>query len=316
MSTVRQRKSFGARMVKFDRDGSQGSFICEFAKLNVIDKDGDVLLPGILGAVKGEGIEFKVRIASWGHKWQELPVGRGEVYEQDGALFCEGKFFLDTTAGLETYKTVKGLAELAEWSFGFDILASEPGQFQGRNVRFLKSVSVFEVSPVLQGAGIDTHTVDMKSDKKQWSTAAVYEAWSALHPYEEGMPHGYVAEVFIDPNTVIICMGDEMIQMPFSVSEYGDIEFDEEAAVAVERTYIQKSVDDAAEEPPPSDDAAEPKTDETNEDNKDDNDSKEDCTECGKVAADCECDAAAKQRASSLLLDFQVTQAKLLGVIE
>jgi hypothetical protein len=161
--SVHQRKSFAASEVKFDRDGAQGEFLAEFAKLNVVDKDGDVLLPGLLGGAAGSGDgPFKVRIASWGHKWQELPVGIGDVYEQDGALYCAGKFFLDTASGLETYKTVKALGPLAEWSFGFDIEAAEPGQYDGRQVRFLKGVRVFEVSPVLQGAGIGTHTVDMK----------------------------------------------------------------------------------------------------------------------------------------------------------
>lgn len=167
MSVDRITKSFSNADVKFDMGGEQGQFIAKFAELNVIDKDGDVLLSGILGPnSRNTGdAPLKVRIASWGHKWQELPVGRGEIYEEDGALYCAGKFFLNTEGGLETYTTVKELGDLAEWSFGFDIEGAEPGFFDGKEVRYLNRVRVFEVSPVLQGAGIGTHTVDMKSRK-------------------------------------------------------------------------------------------------------------------------------------------------------
>lgn len=156
-----KRKAFTATGVKFASDAdATGEFIAQFAQLNVIDRDGDVLVPGIIAGADAGPV--KVRIASWGHKWHELPVGIGEVYEADGALYCAGKFFMDTEGGADTYRTVKGLADLGEWSFGFDILESENGQHDGKSVRVLKSLRIFEVSPVLQGAGIGTHTVAMK----------------------------------------------------------------------------------------------------------------------------------------------------------
>lgn len=159
--TKQQRKAFTATGVKFADDAdATGEFIAQFATLNVIDRDGDVLVPGIIAGADAGPV--KVRIASWGHKWHELPVGVGEVYEADGQLYCKGQFFMDTDGGADTYRTVKGLGDLGEWSFGFDILESENGQHDGKNVRVLKSLRIFEVSPVLQGAGIGTHTVAMK----------------------------------------------------------------------------------------------------------------------------------------------------------
>lgn len=133
-----------------------GSFRAVFSTFNVIDLDGDVTLPGAF--TDGQN----VRIAYWGHRWHDLPVGRGVIHADDKEAWVDGQFFLDTEAGLETYKTVKNLAELQDWSYGFDVIESKSGQFEGNDVRFLSKLTVHEVSPVLLGAGIGTHTVMIK----------------------------------------------------------------------------------------------------------------------------------------------------------
>ncbi len=133
-----------------------GSFKAVFSTFDVIDLDGDVTLPGAF--TDGQ----KVRIAYWGHRWHDLPVGRGVVHADHEKAWVDGQFFLDTEAGMETYKTVKNLAELQEWSYGFDILESQPGKMGGEDVRFLTKLNVHEVSPVLLGAGIGTQTVAIK----------------------------------------------------------------------------------------------------------------------------------------------------------
>jgi len=166
-------KSFQGRL-KLKEDGDLGEFEVVFATLNVIDQDGDVTLPGAF--TDGE----KVRIAAWGHAWGDLPVGRGEIYEVGDEAVCRGKFFLDTQAGKEHYQTVKNLGELQEWSYGFDILGSEPGKFEGEDVRFLKEMKVIEVSPVMLGAGINTRTNSIKGVKKalpSHSTATSDGSW-------------------------------------------------------------------------------------------------------------------------------------------
>lgn len=158
--TKQMHKTLDVAEIKFDDGSSPGSFTAKFATLGVIDKDNDVITPGSIGEAR-----TGVRISSWGHKWQDLPVGKGQIYESDGSLYCTGQFFLDTPHGDATYKTVKGLGDLCEWSFGFDITDSAPGQLDGRPVRMLKGMRVFEVSPVLQGAGIGTQTIAVKASK-------------------------------------------------------------------------------------------------------------------------------------------------------
>lgn len=148
-------KTFRAAM-QIKADGQPGEFRAVFSTLNVIDKDRDVTLPG---AFK-EGAA--VRISYWGHRWQDLPVGRGVIHSDEKQAWVDGQFFLDTSAGKETYLTVKGLGDLQEWSYGYEIEDASFGKFQEQDVRFLRALDVPEVSPVMLGAGIDTYTESIK----------------------------------------------------------------------------------------------------------------------------------------------------------
>ena len=156
-----------------------GEFKAIFSRLNVVDRDGDVTQPGAF--IDGQ----KVRIAYWGHRWEDLPVGIGHIYSDDEKAWVDGKFFLDTETGLETYKTVKNLEDLQEWSYGFDILESEDGTVDGQNVRVLKSLNVYEVSPVLLGAGIGTGTVAIKSKNENVDNGTPKESTDIMSNTEE-----------------------------------------------------------------------------------------------------------------------------------
>ena len=149
------RKQFRAP-ISLKSDGDEGTFEAVFATFNVIDRDGDVTKPGAFR--DGQ----KVRISAWGHNWGDLPVGKGVIHADDEKAWVEGRFFLDTGPGADTYRTVKGLEELQEWSYGFDILKSAEGEFEGERVRYLEALDVYEVSPVMLGAGIGTRTTGIK----------------------------------------------------------------------------------------------------------------------------------------------------------
>lgn len=141
---------------RFKLADKAGAFEAVFATLNTIDHDGDVTLPGAFT----EGAP--VRIACWGHRWDELPVGKGVIRTRGNDAIVEGAFFLNTQGGRETYETVKALGALQEWSYGYDVLDASPGQYDGQRVQFLRKLKVHEVSPVLLGAGIGTHTTAIK----------------------------------------------------------------------------------------------------------------------------------------------------------
>lgn len=137
----------------------EGQFVATFSTLNVIDKDKDVTTPGAFA----DGAP--VRISAWGHNWGALPVGKGVIRADDERAWVEGEFFTDTAHGRDTYLTVKNLGELQEWSYGYDVDEAEAGEFEGEQVRFLRGLTVHEVSPVMVGAGLQTRTDEIKQAK-------------------------------------------------------------------------------------------------------------------------------------------------------
>lgn len=159
--------------VTFKESGDAGGFRAVFSTLNVIDKDGDVTLPGAFK--DGEA----VRISFWGHRWQDLPVGKGVIGSDQQEAWVDGQFFLDTEAGRETYQTVKNLGELQEWSYGYDVLDESYGDFDNQKVRFLRGLKVIEVSPVMLGAGVNTRTQAIKAGARH--TAKEFEHIQAIH---------------------------------------------------------------------------------------------------------------------------------------
>lgn len=161
------------------KDADKGEVVAVFATLDVIDSDRDVTVKGAFetGA--------PVRISAYGHKsWEGLlPVGKGTIREIGQEAVMEGRFFLDTVAGRDTFTVVKELGDLQEWSYGYDVEDSEPGEVNGQNVRILKKLKVHEVSPVLLGAGVGTRTVSAKSFPKfEQHEEAVLAAVRGLHP--------------------------------------------------------------------------------------------------------------------------------------
>jgi len=160
------RKTLGRIELKAEGDASEGAFRSIFARFNVIDHDGDVTLPGAFPVGK------TVPISAYGHRSHDgaLPVGKGVIGETDEFAYIDGRFFLDTVAGADTYRTVKALTDPEtgdagqEWSYGYDVLnPPETMEVGGQRANVLRKLDVSEVSPVLLGAGIGTQLVAIKS---------------------------------------------------------------------------------------------------------------------------------------------------------
>jgi hypothetical protein len=150
-----------------------GSLTALFAPYLSVDRQKDVTLPGAFG-------DQQVLISAYGHtSWDgALPVGKGRIYDGVAGGEFEGAFFLDTFSGLETYKTVKNVGDLQEFSYSLPEIESElrglrelqreypalrlNGHDPTETVRVLKKIRVNEISPVLLGAGIGTRTISIK----------------------------------------------------------------------------------------------------------------------------------------------------------
>ena len=150
-----ERKSLNLEL-KADK---AGDFSAVFSTLNTIDKDFDITLPGAFPAGK------EVLVSAYMHEsWQgALPVGKGIIQERENEAILEGQFNLNSQVGRDHYETVKFSGGLQEWSYGFNILDSAEETRDGQPVRILKALDVFEVSPVLRGAGENTRTLAIKS---------------------------------------------------------------------------------------------------------------------------------------------------------
>ncbi len=158
-------------------DEVEGKVEAVFSIFNEIDSDGDVVLPDSIKSGYGDRGVAMV----WGHDWKDV-IGRGEIKQDGSKATFNGQFIMDTERGREAFNTVKAMGDLQQWSFGYEVIDSENGKFtkdgQETDVRYLKDLRVWEVSPVLVGANQNTHTLAVKnatqevnddSDKKRFT---------------------------------------------------------------------------------------------------------------------------------------------------
>jgi len=138
------------------------------ATLGVIDKDGDVTLPGFFGSQEVAMLPA--------HDWRSVPIGKGILSEEGNQAIARMQMNLDIEDGRKWHSALKfDIAHgkpLQQWSYGFDLFegGGKCGEFNGKQVRFLGPVNggpgctAWEVSPVLVGAGENTRTLGVKSD--------------------------------------------------------------------------------------------------------------------------------------------------------
>ncbi|QDP46747.1 MAG: putative prohead protease [Prokaryotic dsDNA virus sp.] len=148
-------------------DEVEGKVEAVFSVFNTVDSDGDVVLPKSIKSGYGD----KGVAMVWGHDWKDV-IGRGEIVQDNDKAVFKGQFIMDTERGREAYNTVKAMGDLQQWSFGYEVLDSENGVFKKDgeaevDVRYLKNLKVWEVSPVLVGANQETYTLAVKEDKEE-----------------------------------------------------------------------------------------------------------------------------------------------------
>lgn len=156
-----RRKTFSATLAEPAGPGTSRLVV---ATLGVIDRDGDVTVPGFFG-------RQSVMIIP-AHDWTHVPLGKGTFYEQGDEALVDVLWNLDVPEARSWLAAVEfDLAHppsLQQWSYGFTLLphGSRQGTHDGRSVQFLQpgpsgapGAKVHEVSPVLVGAGVNTRTL-------------------------------------------------------------------------------------------------------------------------------------------------------------
>ena len=167
-----EMKSFGPFEIKSE---DRGEVVAVVATLGVVDKDGDVILPG---AFPPGG--SRVKLSGYGHDVVTegaAPVGKGMVYEEDGRAIFKGQFFMSTQRGREAFHTTKELGAEGEWSFGFPKAvktADLTDEWRTKGARrIIAGLMPIEASPVFVGAGWGTGTLLTKSAEGEVSEPVV-----------------------------------------------------------------------------------------------------------------------------------------------
>jgi HK97 family phage prohead protease len=205
-----------------DSGEEKGSVEAVFSVYNNQDSDGDVVLPG---AVKSGFKDNQVPMV-FAHKWDQ-PIGKGTITEGEDSAVFKGSFFMETEAGKEAYNLVKSMGDLQQWSFGFRVNDSEMGKLKKdgedeADVRFLKDLTVYEVSPVLVGANQETYTLAIKTgedtiyEKKQSASVKVALDEDIFSTEEEAMKR---AEELGCSGTHIHEVDGKEVYMPCSTHE-------------------------------------------------------------------------------------------------
>jgi hypothetical protein len=148
------------------KNAEKGEVEAIFATIGVTDHDEDVIRPG---AIKHGA---KVVVSSYGHDavFGRRPAGKGTIFIDGNKAGVRAKMFLNTTDGRETFEVLKEMGPDQEWSFAFQVLDDEPPNAEERKAgarRALTKLDSFEVSPVIRGAGVGTHTVAVKAADSQ-----------------------------------------------------------------------------------------------------------------------------------------------------
>ena len=178
-----EHKEFTAFEVKIDE--AQGVVDAIFAVMGNIDQGGDILHPGSLSKTLVERGP-KIRLLDQ-HKTDsiarilgkplelreltrnELPASMLQAYpDATGGAWGRFKFFMDTPEGKGAFIRLKE-GGLDEWSIGYDALDHDyskvrDGKGQEKMVRNLRTVKLYEVSPVLWGMNAATETLSAKAD--------------------------------------------------------------------------------------------------------------------------------------------------------
>lgn len=149
----------------------EGMVLACFATMNVIDKDGDITLPGFFG--KQDVVMLPA------HDWSSVPLGKGTIYESGDQALAELKMNLDVQLARDWHSSLmfdmKNGKPLQEYSYGFTIVegGSSEGGTDGAGMKAYRTLrptpdgmpgcKIHEVSPVLVGAGENTGTLSVKS---------------------------------------------------------------------------------------------------------------------------------------------------------
>ncbi|CAB4218454.1 Prohead protease [uncultured Caudovirales phage] len=154
---------------KATQNGSKGIVTALVSVFNNIDLGGDRMLPGAFTKTiadwqaKGDPLP-----AIWSHEWDDPEAHVGFVDPADMKETADGlevkmQFDLDRPFAEQVFHLLK-TRRVTQFSFGYYTTASEPIRDpDGKMVREISSVDLFEVGPTLLGMNPDTQLIEAAS---------------------------------------------------------------------------------------------------------------------------------------------------------
>lgn len=161
----------------------EGKFEGHFAIFGNVDDGGDIVHPGAFAKTlqerKGRIQQFYL------HNWDRLTGPPPEVVEEDATgLHVAGRVTVDAMWGHEVWALMKDSA-LREGSFGYETIKSDQGDVNGRLVRNLRELKLYEVSFVPLGMNALTTVRAVKRAALQTLKAALPAHTTATAPEDE-----------------------------------------------------------------------------------------------------------------------------------
>jgi hypothetical protein len=141
------------------KSGPAGTARAIFSTFGVVDHDGDVVLPTAIA----DGTE--TILGHYNHNsviGAALPIGKAIIHTDHEKAWADLEFNMELQSARDTWSAIKQLGHLQEYSYSFKVLDADHGPApdgSGRQVQFLKALDIFEVSPVIRGASLNTGTV-------------------------------------------------------------------------------------------------------------------------------------------------------------
>ena len=145
---------------------AEGEFTAYASVYDNVDSYGDVVTKGAfantLASWKDSGAPIPLY---WGHNIADPDFNIGEIVEaveDDRGLLVKARLDLDNPKSAQTYRLLKG-RRVREMSFGFATVKATDAERDGRYVRQLDEVKLFEVSVVPVGANPDTEVIAVRA---------------------------------------------------------------------------------------------------------------------------------------------------------
>ena len=144
-------------------DNGEGRVVAVVSKMGVVDRDGDVVMPGAI--VDGT----KVKLSAYDHDViteGQMPVGVGTINIQGDEAVLSAQYFMNTTRGRDAFEAVKAMGPDCEWSIGYLKKVREApmtAEWRSKGARrLIAGMDLMESSPVFLGANQYTQTLATK----------------------------------------------------------------------------------------------------------------------------------------------------------